>query len=128
MRSMLAVIISLALAASAFATGEAISYSTARAIWQQKHNTAEYQRYAVEFAQFNNRFRLDERDGCYALGSGSVDLMLVITHPAGRQFAVIERVLSNVDDAKARCFEKSYRGVQTKVLPFLPFVLQMSMR
>jgi len=128
MRSMLAVVIVLASSASAFATGATISYSTARAIWQQKYQTAEYQKYAAEFVQFNNHFHLDERDGCYALGSGSVDLMLFITHPAGSQFAVVERVLSSVDNAKARCFAKSYRGIQTKVPPFLPFVLQMKMR
>jgi hypothetical protein len=90
--------------------------------------TSEYQRYATEFAQFNNHFRLDERNGCYALGSGTLELMLIITYPRSSQFAVVERVLSNVDNAKARCFQESYRGLQTKVPPFLPFVLEMSVR
>jgi hypothetical protein len=53
--------------------------------------------------------------------------MLVISRPDSSEFAVIEQVLADVDNAKARCFEKSYRGVRTKPPPFLPFVLQMGM-
>jgi hypothetical protein len=43
------------------------------------------------------------------------------------EFAVIEQVLADVDNAKARCFEKSYGGVQVKIPPFFPFVLQVDM-
>jgi hypothetical protein len=43
------------------------------------------------------------------------------------EFAVIENVLSDSDSPKARCFINSYRGLQTKVPPYVPFVLQMSM-
>jgi hypothetical protein len=53
--------------------------------------------------------------------------MLVIVHPQNSEFAVVDRVYSNSGNAKARCFEKSYGGIQTKVPPFLPFVLQMKM-
>lgn len=53
--------------------------------------------------------------------------MLIISHPQNSEFAVIERVLTDVDNTKARCFEKSYGGVQVKVPPFLPFVLQLGM-
>ena len=41
--------------------------------------------------------------------------------------AVIERVLSDVDNAKSQCFKKSYGRVKTKVPPYLPFVIQMRM-
>jgi hypothetical protein len=104
------------------------SFRAAQAIWQGKRDTAEYQTYATEFTQFNNHFHLDTRDGCYALTPGTVTLMLVITHPTESEFAVIERVLSDVDNAKARCFAKSYRGIRTKIPPFVPFVLQLEMR
>jgi hypothetical protein len=103
------------------------SYANAKAMWLKSRNTEGYQNYAAEFSQFNNHFHLDEKDGCYSLAAGPVNLMLVISHPKNSEFAVIERVLSDADNAKARCFEKSYRGVQTKIPPFLPFVLQMSM-
>jgi hypothetical protein len=53
--------------------------------------------------------------------------MLVIARRQSGEFAVIERVLSDVDNAKARCFVKSYSGVSTKVPPFFPFVLQLTM-
>lgn len=56
-----------------------------------------------------------------------MNLMLVITHPAKDEYAVIERVLSDVDNAKAQCFKKSYSGIKTRVPPFVPFVLQLQM-
>lgn len=103
------------------------SYSDAQAEWKKHMDSAEYQTYSSEFAQFNNHFHLDERGGCYALGKGQVGLMLVITHANGAEFAVVENVLSDVDSPKAHCFIKSYLGLQTKVPPYVPFVLQMSM-
>jgi hypothetical protein len=103
------------------------SYEDAKALWIKKRDTVESQRYAAEFTQFNNHFHLDEKDGCYALASGPVELMLIISQPDSGEFAVIEQVLSDVDNEEARCFEKSYRGVRTKPPPFVPFVLQMEM-
>jgi hypothetical protein len=94
------------------------SYAEAKAIWQRTWDNPEYQKYATEFSQFNNHFHLDERNGCYALAPGAVNLMLMISRKDTGEFAVIERVFTDVDNAKARCFEKSYRGVLTKVPPF----------
>ena len=104
-----------------------LSFAEAKKMWQQSKDRKEYQTYASEFAQFNNHFRLDEKGGCYALARGPVELMLVITHPAGGKYAVVTDVLSDVDNPKAQCFKGSYRGVETKNPPFLPFILQMSM-
>ena len=89
--------------------------------------SVEYQTYASEFVQFNNHFHIDEKDGCYALGKEPIQLMLVITHPGSAEFAVVENVLSDVNSLKARCFIRSYLGLRTKVPPYVPFVLQMSM-
>lgn len=66
-------------------------------------------------------------DGCYSLAPGPVILMLVISHPDKDEFAIVEQVLSDVDNAKSRCFQKTYNGIRTKVPPFLPFVLQLGM-
>jgi hypothetical protein len=87
----------------------------------------EYQTYLSEFVQFNNHFHIDEKGGCYQLGGGKVSLMLVIAHQAGAQYAVVANAFSDVDTPKARCFKKSYDGIQTKAPPYLPFVLQMDM-
>jgi len=106
---------------------EALTFADARKIWEGSRDRKEYQAYAQEFAQFNNHFRLDEKDGCYALAQGPVELMLVITHDGKSRYARIEQVLSNVDNAKSACFKKSYGGIQTKVPPYLPFVLQLGM-
>jgi hypothetical protein len=104
------------------------SYAEARAIWQRTWDNPEYRKYAVEFSQFNNHFHLDERNGCYGMASGSVTLMLMISRKDGAEFAEIDRVFTDVNNAKARCFEKSYQGVATKAPPFFPFVLQMEMK
>jgi hypothetical protein len=103
------------------------SYSEADAIWDHSKDKAEYRTYQAEFTQFSNHFHLDEKDGCYALSPGNVTILLLITHPDGDQYAVIEDVFTDVDNLKASCFKKTYLGIKTKIPPFLPFVLKMSM-
>lgn len=115
------------LVATAFAADAPRGYADAKTMWEKSKDKPEYQTYASEFTQYNNHFRLDEKDGCYALSPGPVNLMLVITNPAKGEFAVVESVLSDVDNAKSQCFKKSYGGIRTKIPPYLPFVLQMSM-
>ncbi len=127
MKARLAMAIVMVFSSASFAADAPRSYEDAKAIWIKNRDSVEYQRYSAEFAQVNNHFHLDEKDGCYALAAGPVELMLVISQQDSSEFAVIERVLSDVDNEKARCFEKSYRGVHTKLPPFLPFVLQMGM-
>ena len=111
----------------AVAAGSPSSYAEAEVAWQRSRDKPQYQAYASKFAEFNNQHHLDEKDGCYALSPGPVKLFLVITHSQGGEFALIERVLSNVDNSKSSCFKRTYEGLRTKVPPFLPFVLQMGM-
>jgi len=118
----------MAVSASALATDALLTYAKAKNIWEASRESKEYQSYSEEFAQFNNHFRLDEKDGCYALEQGAVELMLVITHDGKSQYATIEQVLPSVENAKSTCFVKSYGGISTKIPPFLPFVLQMGMQ
>jgi len=119
----------LALAICGVATGAEVpgSFADARAIWQSSRENAEYQNYVDQFTQYSNSLRLDERNGCHSLAAGTVTLMLVVARADADGFATIERVFYDVDNAKARCFERSYAGVRTKVPPFLPFVLQVRM-
>jgi len=117
----------LLLPISVFADEASLTYKSAKAIWAGKMNTADYQSYVSEFTQFNNHFGLDTKNGCYALSPGPVNLMLVITHRDRAEFAVVEQVVSDVDNAKSQCFKKTYFGIRTKIPPFEPFVLQMSM-
>jgi hypothetical protein len=126
-RALVSSAVTVAIAMSAYGADAPRSYVDARGVWEKHKDTVEYQTYAAEFAQFNNHFHIDEKDGCYALGKGAVALMLVITHSSDSQYAVVENVLSDIDSPKARCFIKSYLGLPTKVPPFVPFVLQMAM-
>lgn len=109
------------------ATPTDMSFSSAKKIWQESKDQSDYQTYANEFAQFNNYYHLDEKDGCYALGNEPVELMLIITHHGNDKYARIEKVLSNIEGPKARCFRKSYEGLDTKIPPFFPFVFEMNM-
>lgn len=103
------------------------SYKDAEAIWQKTRDMLEYQAYAAEFAELNNAFHIDERDGCYFLASGPVNLMLLVSPADAKGVATIERVFYDPNNAKARCFERSYSGLPIKAPPFLPFVLQLRM-
>jgi hypothetical protein len=103
------------------------SYDEAETIWRKSKDTIEYQTYAAEFAQLNNLFRIDERDGCYTLMRGPVNLMLLVSRANDKGVATVERVFYDMNNAKTRCFERSYRGIPTKAAPFWPFVLQLRM-
>ncbi|HEX8956118.1 MAG TPA: hypothetical protein VF798_07590 [Burkholderiaceae bacterium] len=70
----------------------------------------------------------DKKGGCYSLSPGPVELMLIITKPDDDKFAQVERVLSDVDNEKSRCFQKSFEGLRARVPPHTPFVLQMQMK
>ena len=115
------------LSATASAVDTPRSYVEAEAAWKLARDRADYQRYGSEFVQFNNHFHLDVKDGCYDLSYKPVSLMLVITHSDGGEYALIERALTDTDTAKARCFRKTYEGLQTKVPPYVPFIFQMQM-
>jgi hypothetical protein len=117
----------MALAVGALAAEMPSSFPEAKKIWESSSDRKDYQTYATEFSQFSNHFHLDEKDGCYSLGKEPVELMLLITHKAGEQYARIENVFVSVDNAKSRCFAKTYRGLKTKIPPFVPLVLQMGM-
>lgn len=127
MRLLIAVLLSLMASSSVLADSPIVSFSAAEKIWQESKDRSGYQAYADAFVQFNNYNHLDEKDGCYALGNEPVELMLIITHHDNEKYARIERVLSNIDTPKAKCFRKSYEGLNTKIPPFLPFVFQMTM-
>jgi hypothetical protein len=126
-RALLSSALTIAIATLAYAADAPRSYADARGLWEKHKDTVEYQTYASEFAQFNNHFHIDEKNGCYALGKEPVGLMLVITHASSSQYAVVENVLSDADSPKVRCFIRSYLGLPTKVPPYVPFVLQMAM-
>jgi hypothetical protein len=119
--------LALAMSTTVFADASPHSYADAMAIWKHSKDTKAYQKYSSAFVKFNNRYHLDQKDGCYALDPAPVELMLVITRPKHGKLAVVEQVYSDVDNAKATCFKKSYGGVKTKIPPFFPFVLQMGM-
>jgi hypothetical protein len=103
------------------------TYADAESIWEQSKNNLAYATYLGEFTQFSNHFHLDEKDRCYALSAGTVNVLIVITHSDNNQFALVEEVFTDVDNLKARCFKKSYAGIRTKIPPFFPFVLKMTM-
>ena len=103
------------------------SYKDAEQVWQKSRAKPEYQAYATDFAALSNAFHIDERGGCYSLGAGPVNLMLLVSQADAKGVSTIERVFYDTNNAKARCFSNSYLGLPAKQPPFLPFVLQLRM-
>ena len=103
-------------------------FTDAKLYWESTKDRPEYQSYLAEFIQFNNHFKLDSKDGCSAFAEDPVEIMLIITHLDKSKFAHIERVFTSEQNAKARCYEKSYKGIPTKIPPYTPFVIQMNMQ
>jgi hypothetical protein len=56
-----------------------------------------------------------------------VSLFIVINSPKGSDSGVVVEVLSDVDNAKSKCFRKSYLGIPVPKPPFSPLVLHKIM-
>jgi hypothetical protein len=83
-----------------------------------------YQKYIDEvFLPFNNKYRLDERAGCYSLGNSSIDIVLQIT-----EAGLVEGVSVWPTNKKGNCFKESYTGIQLPSPPYFPFLLNLGMQ
>jgi len=111
-----------------YCQGSGFSYSEAEQHWQENKETSAYRTYASEFIKYSQAHRMDTNLGCYDLGSEPVKQYLIIKLGNSRKFALVEDVVSKVDTPKSRCFIDSYKGVQVKTPPYLPFILQMEFR
>lgn len=104
------------------ATASSLSFADAEALWKKNKDAPGFEQYSADFAQYNNHFGLDERDGCYALAEGPVILFLVVTDEAK-----VATVVADKDNEKAACFIRTYQGLPTKKPPFSPLVLKFQM-
>jgi hypothetical protein len=121
----IALLLLIALPLQACSAGASVG--EAQKLWEKSKDLKSYRQYSEEFANFNNYNHLDEKDGCYALGTGSVTMYFIIKPKLNSEFSVIEQVVTEVDNAKSQCFKKTYTGIPTKVTPFTPFVMKMVM-
>jgi len=99
------------------------SYEEATSLWAKDKDRVEFQRYLKDFTDWNNRFHLDSKNGCFQKGEEPVTLLLVITDRA-----VIEPVFSSIGGPKAECFRMSYLGLKVGPPPFSPLVIQLNMQ
>jgi len=116
------------LLASSYSLASEFTYNKAEQNWQENKKTAAYQAYTSEFVQYSNAHKLDTRLGCYDLGSETVIQYLIINLGSSKKYAIVEDVVSNINTPKSRCFTDSYKGLQVKKPPYLPFVLQMEFK
>lgn len=91
-------------------------------LWEQSKDKPGYSQYLSEFTQYNNHHKLDSKDNCYNKAGGRVNMYLIINSKAK-----IESVITDVDNAKAQCFKKTYTGLLVKTPPFSPFIIPMTM-
>lgn len=82
-----------------------------------------YKKYVQEvFYQFNNKYKLDERDGCYSLSRVKIELILHIS-----KRGLIERVSGWPENKKLQCFKKIYTGLRLPAQPDESMLLNMIM-
>lgn len=113
---------------SASSQAEEFSYERAEKNWQVYKETTDYKTYANEFVEYNNAHQLDTRMGCYELGSETVQLFLIIDYGKAKRRTFVVDAVSNFNTPRSRCFIDSYKGMQMKKPPYLPFVLQMKFK
>jgi len=109
------------------AVAAGLSLADAIKMWEQSKDRKGFEKYSEEFANFNNARHLDEKNGCYQLSPGPVTLYMIFKPGPRGEFAVIEQVLVDAENAKSQCFKKTYTGVPVKTPPFFPFAIRMEM-
>lgn len=114
---------SILFAVAAVLSGSAIAQTAAD--FEQANTHAEAQRlaervatsaYADAWAQFNNRHRLDERDGCYFRADGELVQVLEIDG-SGK----VVGYFADREDGRSRCWRATYLGVVFPAPPFAPY-------
>jgi hypothetical protein len=98
------------------------SFSEAEELWKKNKDKPGYTEYQGEFVQYNNHFHLDTKDNCFAK-DGPVNMYLIITAQA-----VVESVVTDIDNEQARCFKHTYTGLRVKAPPFSPLIINMRMQ
>ncbi len=98
-----------------------MTYEQALNVWETTKDREQYQSYAQAFAQWNNHFQLDTRNGCYAKGKEPLTILLVISDKAE-----IGPVMSSVGGEKAECFRLTYLGLKVGAPPFSPLVIRLN--
>lgn len=90
--------------------------------WQDNKENAQFKEYSNTWNNFNNANKLDEKDGCYSYGREPVKLILVQNSEG-----LVEKVITQSDNKKTKCFVKSYSGVKFPKPPIAPFYHRMTM-
>lgn len=100
----------------------AYSFADAAQQFAAQPKTARTQTYLDTWTSTNNAQHLDERDGCYAKGSGPVTQILEID--ASGQ---VVNYFSDPTDARSECWRNTYLGASFPPPPFAPFYHEMVM-
>lgn len=87
-----------------------------RAEAQKTHQFDATSAYAEAWANFNNEHGLDERDGCYFKAEGELTQILEID-ASGK----VVGYFADKDNGRARCWERTYLGVEFPKPPFAPY-------
>ena len=123
MRTFSIAMLSLALTACATSAPPDSGYLTAKALWDQSKERAEYATYGAAFTNSQNEQRLDDDSGCYEKGRGQKVMLVLIVNSDG----VISEAYADSATAKAECFRSAYLGAKMPVPPFSPFPMLMQM-
>jgi hypothetical protein len=117
-------IISLALLAACASMPQAdSSFIDAQRMFDVQPRTDATDAYRTAWAEFNNAYGLDERDGCYRKANGPLVQIFQID-ASGK----IIGYFADRQNGRSRCWRQTYLGVTFPKPPFAPFLHRLKMQ
>lgn len=92
------------------------AFSTELSKFDKQFPNAKATAYETETLAFNNEHKLDEKGNCHGKSIYPVTIILMLD-AEGR----VTSSITDVENAKAKCFRKAYAGVKFPRPPFAPY-------
>ena len=91
-------------------------FATEMAKFNAQFPNAKATKYEDDSLAFNNAHKLDEKNGCHAKSRNPIIIMLVLD-AKGK----VTETMTDVENAKAKCFRDTYANVQFPPPPIAPY-------
>ena len=98
------------------------SFAGAQTLFDLQPRTEATKAYDASWYAFSNANRLDERDDCYSKGEGSL-IQILEMDASGR----ITGHFADHDDARSKCWRRTYLGVTFPKPPISPYYIRLEM-
>jgi hypothetical protein len=106
--------------------GSLHSYAEAELRWRQSTALPGYKAFSEQFLKMNDASHFAQKSGCLAKEGGPVQMILVLGKLERKPLIIIQDTFTDVSNPKAKCLAKLYRGLQTNIPPYMPFLVPLS--